>query len=577
MPLTNAQLRAEIDRLNQAMVDRSKVPNSLPKFTGKRGKDVREWLFQIENACRINVRRREHKAARDRRVGDGAACLGMVPTLVVDDMKRGAHHVLQHFESSNYQAALREKLLQLKQTADIETHNGEYSAFVFRVDGMSDLYQYEVTHFVVEARVRQGLSDKKENSSGKDSTQGGHSKPFRGKGRFKDKAINTKAKSGETRTCFHCKKPVNEGRAVVKSVTRSLKVDNISINVLCGNPLVYKSSPLFTIHGEISAGVKHISSSSMLVDTGATTIYAWGEKNKLTTTRFQEKKHLCETWRQLDCRGRVEANSSDYQAIPDEFDCILGVPFFEDIQPLSGQTGRRIEGTKRPVRAERTSETIGPIEGGGLAIASGSRRFAGAKGLSAKIPDFCRGVTLETNVKPVVKVARETVQSGTPRVACEQQEREPSDRGSAKGSVKLSSSDKGAAESCAGARSNAVEKIFTMGVVDAAGVVTKLITQKKLRKFLQIKTKYQDKPDFVLTIKRVPYVLHRCDQPDNVGSAKAQRYLDTDWETFRANPAYDLLKEYKDTAFRPELPEGLPEKSEIDHRIAVRDPNLAMY
>ncbi|KAG2902233.1 hypothetical protein PC116_g9810 [Phytophthora cactorum] len=27
---------------------------NLSKFTGKRGKDVREWLFQIENACRIN-------------------------------------------------------------------------------------------------------------------------------------------------------------------------------------------------------------------------------------------------------------------------------------------------------------------------------------------------------------------------------------------------------------------------------------------------------------------------------------------------------------------------------------------
>ncbi|POM79110.1 Hypothetical protein PHPALM_3281 [Phytophthora palmivora] len=51
---TNAQLQAEIDRLNQAMAERARVPGNLPKFTGKRGEDVREWLLQIENACRIN-------------------------------------------------------------------------------------------------------------------------------------------------------------------------------------------------------------------------------------------------------------------------------------------------------------------------------------------------------------------------------------------------------------------------------------------------------------------------------------------------------------------------------------------
>ncbi|KAG6574356.1 Pol protein [Phytophthora cinnamomi] len=33
-------------------------------------------------------------------------------------------------------------------------------------------------------------------------------------------------------------------------------------------------------------------------------------------------------------------------AIPDEFDCILGIPFFEDTQPQIDWRGRRIEGTK---------------------------------------------------------------------------------------------------------------------------------------------------------------------------------------------------------------------------------------
>ncbi|KAG3105383.1 hypothetical protein PI124_g5946 [Phytophthora idaei] len=36
------------------MADHTRVPSNLPKYTGKRREDVREWLFQIENACRIN-------------------------------------------------------------------------------------------------------------------------------------------------------------------------------------------------------------------------------------------------------------------------------------------------------------------------------------------------------------------------------------------------------------------------------------------------------------------------------------------------------------------------------------------
>ncbi|KAG3117681.1 hypothetical protein PI124_g12679 [Phytophthora idaei] len=39
---TIAQLRAMVDRLNQAMADSTRVPTNLPKSTGKRGEDVRE-------------------------------------------------------------------------------------------------------------------------------------------------------------------------------------------------------------------------------------------------------------------------------------------------------------------------------------------------------------------------------------------------------------------------------------------------------------------------------------------------------------------------------------------------------
>ncbi|POM67176.1 Hypothetical protein PHPALM_16867 [Phytophthora palmivora] len=110
---TNAQLLAEIDRLNQAMAERTRVPSNLPKFTGKRGKDVREWLFQVENVCSIN----------NITIEDASTCLpGIAGEEHTWEIFR--EHVLQQFEASNYQAVLREKLQLLKQTADIESYNG---------------------------------------------------------------------------------------------------------------------------------------------------------------------------------------------------------------------------------------------------------------------------------------------------------------------------------------------------------------------------------------------------------------------------------------------------------------------
>ncbi|KAE9078403.1 hypothetical protein PF010_g23139 [Phytophthora fragariae] len=124
--------------------------------------------------------------------------------------------------------------------------------------------------------------------------------------------------------------------------------------------------------------------------------------------------------------------------------------------------------------------------------------------------------------------------------------------------------------------------MFTIGVVDETGVETKYIARKKLREFLRIKTKSIDIPDFMTvltneTIKQVARSLQRRDQPDNVGNAKAQWYLETDWDSFKGNPVLPLLVEYKGSVFRPELPEGLPEKRDIEHRIDVKDSNFAMY
>ncbi|OWZ15204.1 hypothetical protein PHMEG_00011194 [Phytophthora megakarya] len=102
---TNAELQAEIERLNQAKAARTRVPSNLPKFAGKKGEGVREWLFQ-----RLSFKR---TTTGNRRVSNGQSSLGVIPALVFDDEKRGAHHVLQHFEASNYQAVLREKLQHL--------------------------------------------------------------------------------------------------------------------------------------------------------------------------------------------------------------------------------------------------------------------------------------------------------------------------------------------------------------------------------------------------------------------------------------------------------------------------------
>ncbi|GMF28082.1 unnamed protein product [Phytophthora fragariaefolia] len=116
-------------------------------------------------------------------------------------------HVVQLFEESSYQAVLREKLQQHKQTVDTETYNGEYSALIFRVEGMSALDQvltyangpkprtrsyvklekpeamdlaisYEMTHFVEQAHDRQHCLDKKKPWVDRAPSNG---KPYTGK------------------------------------------------------------------------------------------------------------------------------------------------------------------------------------------------------------------------------------------------------------------------------------------------------------------------------------------------------------------------------------------------------------
>ncbi|KAG2921044.1 hypothetical protein PC117_g16346 [Phytophthora cactorum] len=125
---TNAQLQAEIDRLNQVMADRTRVPTNLPKSTGKRGEDVREWMSQVENACRINYIPIEDASTR---------IPGIAGSAMEKPASAGSCTGRRRLEARSTGGGFS----RLKQTTDIESYNGEYSALIFRVEGISMLDQ----------------------------------------------------------------------------------------------------------------------------------------------------------------------------------------------------------------------------------------------------------------------------------------------------------------------------------------------------------------------------------------------------------------------------------------------------
>ncbi|KAK1931439.1 hypothetical protein P3T76_013195 [Phytophthora citrophthora] len=170
----------------------------------------------------------------------------------------------------------------------------------------------------------------------------------------------------------------------------------------------------------------------MLLDCGATTIYVskrWAEEYQLKAMTFSDKNirvklgdnQIVEAQLEvLPLSIMVSGLKEAYECaavvypIPEEFDCILGIPFFEDMQPQIDWRRRQVEVTReRNLRWERAGETCGPIEESGPVIASGFRRSVGAKGLSAKRPDSCRGAALETDVKSSVNPVHDSEQSET--------------------------------------------------------------------------------------------------------------------------------------------------------------------
>ncbi|GMF26693.1 unnamed protein product [Phytophthora fragariaefolia] len=262
----------------------------------------------------------------------------------------------------------------------------------------------------------------------------------------------------------------------------------------------------------------------MLLDCGATTTYISKRlvmEHHLRTTKFSDKSIRVKLGDNQNVEAELEVLplqihvsgldevypcSAVVYAIPDEFDCILGIPFFEDMQPQIDWRGRRIEGTReKTLRWKRTGDTCGPIEEGGPVIASGLRRSVEAKGLLAKRPDSCRGAALETDVKPTDETDRNAVQEETPNVVSRRRDDAQAGKGSAEEDDFVTLERKSTARytderSSTRGMDTVVEKMFTMGVVDESGVQTKFITRKKLRKLLRLKTKSIHDTDFILVL-----------------------------------------------------------------------------
>ncbi|GMF51129.1 unnamed protein product [Phytophthora fragariaefolia] len=132
-----------------------------------------------------------------------------------------------------------------------------------------------------------------------------------------------------------------QGSDVVERVTRTTKIENISLNVLCENPLIYISRQLFSVMGDMIVGDTTIPTQIMLLDCGASMIYAsrrWVEKDQFKTTKFQDKNirvkrgdnQIIEAeLEKLPVKIQVSGLDKAYDcvtvvyAIPNEFDCVM--------------------------------------------------------------------------------------------------------------------------------------------------------------------------------------------------------------------------------------------------------------
>ena len=328
------------------------------------------------------------------------------------------------------------------------------------------------------------------------------------------------------------------------------KVDNINLNLLCENPLVYKSTPLVTLNREIWNSSSKRFQARVLLDCGATTNYVARKfviRNGLATTLHEGKDIQVTLGDNKTVTSKLEVTAIAVQVspkekpyttvaivfdIPDDFDCILGMPFFEDTQPDIDWKARTINA--RPKEQDSSSDNhakeLEPIEEGSPVDDSKLHSAAqDAKALQAINRDSCRVAVPETDVRDEVTSVEVIGEEGSDVIS---EKVKPQGRKSRRLEKK-----------------RFVEKMFTMGIKDEAGVTTKYIKQKKLKKFLKLKGDGEANHDLMLvltnaTIQRVAEELKHKDEPDNVGSQKAKRFMDTDFESFVDNPVFPLVNKY---------------------------------
>ena len=125
-----------------------KVPNKLPKFSGKEGESVPTWILQMELACQIYGHEiKDSNTILPNIAGtvmespaDGFFLRWVTTTPKVKrTWKNFKDSVRNHFEGAAFQSILRKRLQNLSQKNSIEEYNNEFLQIIQQVESMSEV------------------------------------------------------------------------------------------------------------------------------------------------------------------------------------------------------------------------------------------------------------------------------------------------------------------------------------------------------------------------------------------------------------------------------------------------------
>ncbi|GMF18457.1 unnamed protein product [Phytophthora fragariaefolia] len=329
-------------------------------------------------------------------------------------------------------------------------------------EAMNQAVKYEMSHFGSDDKVNREKPEREPRFRGPPRPTSGSKKKLFTNRSYKPGHYSPTAQSKE-----------GPGPDVARASREDLTVNETRLNLLCEDPLVYNRAPLLSVEGEIIQSDNKFKT-KFLLDCGATTVYvsrAFVKEYGLETRVYTERT----IWVKLGDNKIGEAilalvtieirfkNVPKYQCvavvfdIPEEFDCVLAMPYFVDVQPAIDWK-RRCFKRDVQVRASpmKTSTPLGK----------------------------------ETRLEDEIESVERPTEDGR----------------------KLSKRERKNAKA---------EAMYTLGVVDSDGVETKYITRKKLKKFLRLSGKGAPEHDFMVvltndTIKRIEQDLKRNDEPDNV-------------------------------------------------------------